>query len=561
MAVPRPSPVPSCSRPRRRCGGRARRRCRRPPRRRRSHAREGRQGRSRSRQGCWTRRRWPRARCGAAEPSPTPAWSQLLARWQLPAGRDEAAAAATCPPALAPACTACAAAQLDALAAQDRPALLRLRHRRHARPGRCCKAPTRVKVRLSLGTARSRRPDRVALRTLGRRPRGAVARARLPRRTAAPGQPGRGHRLDARAPAAALPAGAVRRRPRSTLRCSDAVRRFQRDRGLDSRRRRRPGNVAGAGCRRATARICRVDQRDWSERDVADPRCPAQVRSRTPSRPVARPVRRVAAAIVARDGARSAAGPGGWLAPSPLAAGRCRLAAQWRIRRRRPRRRAEPAAAATRRRLPGTSMPAAGTVVRLHRRPMPSPRSRLPTTASPASDAHAQPQPRRDPDGIPPHPRAAAARPAPVAAAADRRRATADSRSQSPPAAARRAAAAAPTPATTAVALPDPPTPDHRRHRPQHIAPCAWPTSSAGEREQLPALKISMHMWGPTPGAALRDHRRRPRRPGRPRRRCRGRGDHRRRRGPRLARAARGAADPLTLARRRLRRARHALAR
>ncbi|QSX76452.1 AAA family ATPase [Lysobacter arenosi] len=69
------------------------------------------------------------ARLDASAIPATAAWSKLLARWQLPSGANEAAVAATCPPVLA-AGVYCLRGHttLDALIAQDRPALLRLRH-------------------------------------------------------------------------------------------------------------------------------------------------------------------------------------------------------------------------------------------------------------------------------------------------------------------------------------------------------------------------------------------------------------------------------------------------
>ncbi len=69
------------------------------------------------------------ARLDAAKIAPAVAWGQLLERWQLPSTANDVAAAATCPSVLA-AGVYCLRGRttLDALIAQDRPALLRLRH-------------------------------------------------------------------------------------------------------------------------------------------------------------------------------------------------------------------------------------------------------------------------------------------------------------------------------------------------------------------------------------------------------------------------------------------------
>lgn len=134
-----------------------------------------------------------------------------------------------------------------------------------------------------------------------------------------------------------------------------------------------------------------------------------------------------------------------------------------------------------------TSMPAAGTVVDYQADAGPA--VAAPVVTQPVS---APPAARPAPTVTPPQPQAAAVAPAPVAAP------PIESPQPQPVAAvpAPTVAASAPSPATTAVALPDPPTPP----------PATSQTSlmrladlSAGEREQLPALKISMHMWGPTP--------------------------------------------------------------
>ncbi|UNK49262.1 AAA family ATPase [Lysobacter sp. S4-A87] len=69
------------------------------------------------------------ARLRTTAPSPALAWGQLLARWQLPAGANEIAAAAACPPMLATDVYCLRGrASLDALIAQDRPVLLLLKH-------------------------------------------------------------------------------------------------------------------------------------------------------------------------------------------------------------------------------------------------------------------------------------------------------------------------------------------------------------------------------------------------------------------------------------------------
>ncbi|MFC3813860.1 AAA family ATPase [Lysobacter sp. GCM10012299] len=66
-------------------------------------------------------------RLDAATPSPAQAWGQLLARWQLPAGGNDIAAAAACPPVLATGVYCLRGrTSLDALIAQDRPVLLLL---------------------------------------------------------------------------------------------------------------------------------------------------------------------------------------------------------------------------------------------------------------------------------------------------------------------------------------------------------------------------------------------------------------------------------------------------
>lgn len=68
------------------------------------------------------------ARLAAAAATPTAAWGQLLARWQLPSAASDVAIAAACPPVLAEGVYCLRGrSTLDALIAQDRPVLLRLR--------------------------------------------------------------------------------------------------------------------------------------------------------------------------------------------------------------------------------------------------------------------------------------------------------------------------------------------------------------------------------------------------------------------------------------------------
>lgn len=173
------------------------------------------------------------ARIDAASALPTQAWSQLLARWQLPAGSNEATAAATCPPALAPGVFCLRGrASLDALIAQDRPVLLRLRHGDRQAWALLEGADAR-KARLTLGEA-AFAVDRLALQQHWEGEHAALWRA--PAFLAQPLRPGsQGEAVDwvrARLQPRYLPAQAGAATFDAAM--QDAVHRFQRDRGLGS---------------------------------------------------------------------------------------------------------------------------------------------------------------------------------------------------------------------------------------------------------------------------------------------------------------------------------------
>ncbi|HEY5804926.1 MAG TPA: AAA family ATPase [Lysobacter sp.] len=165
--------------------------------------------------------------------APTLAWSQLLARWQLPSGDKESAIAATCPPVLA-AGVYCLRGRttLDALAAQDRPALLHLRAGNRETWAMLEGADAR-QVRLRLGNDRVA-VDRIALQQFWDGDHAALWRA--PAFLADAPRPGRqGEATDwvrARLQPRYLPAQA--RTSMFDAAMQDAVRRFQRDRGLTS---------------------------------------------------------------------------------------------------------------------------------------------------------------------------------------------------------------------------------------------------------------------------------------------------------------------------------------
>ncbi len=173
------------------------------------------------------------ARLDAGAIAPTVAWAQLLARWQLPSGANEAAAAAICPPVLAAGVYCLRGhATLDALIAQDRPALLRLRHGGNETWVLLEGADAR-QAHLRLGSDRVA-VDRIALQQLWDGEHAALWRA--PAFLAqAPRLGSQGAATDwvrARLQPRYLPVqpGAVA----FDAAMQDAVRRFQRDRGLDS---------------------------------------------------------------------------------------------------------------------------------------------------------------------------------------------------------------------------------------------------------------------------------------------------------------------------------------
>jgi general secretion pathway protein A len=173
------------------------------------------------------------ARLGASVIPPTAAWSQLLERWQLPSGANEAAVAATCPPVLAPGVYCLRGhTTLDALIAQDRPALLRLRQGGNEAWALLEGADAR-QARLRLGND-SVAVDRIALQQLWDGEHAALWRA--PAFLAqTPRLGSQGDATDwvrARLQPRYLPAqpGAVV----FDAAMQQAVRQFQRDRGLDS---------------------------------------------------------------------------------------------------------------------------------------------------------------------------------------------------------------------------------------------------------------------------------------------------------------------------------------
>jgi general secretion pathway protein A len=173
------------------------------------------------------------AHLDASSVAPTAAWSQLLARWQLPSGANESVAAATCPPVLA-AGVYCLRGHttLDALIAQDRPVLLRLRHGGTETWALLEGADAR-QARLRLGSD-SVAVDRIALQQLWDGEHAALWRA--PAFLAeTPRLGSQGDATDwvrARLQPRYLPAqsGAVV----FDAAMQQAVRQFQRDRGLDS---------------------------------------------------------------------------------------------------------------------------------------------------------------------------------------------------------------------------------------------------------------------------------------------------------------------------------------
>ncbi|MDR7134738.1 general secretion pathway protein A [Lysobacter niastensis] len=173
------------------------------------------------------------ARLGAAEPSPLPAWRQLLAMWRLPATDADAVAASACPAALAPGVYCVRGqARLDKLATQGRPALLRLQSggKEH---WALLQGADAVTVRLSLDGV-SVDTSRVALEHLWTGDYAAVWRgpayfdAPLAMGAQGPAIGWIGKRL--------TPGYEPAQRPSATLDDAmiEAVRRFQRARGLDT---------------------------------------------------------------------------------------------------------------------------------------------------------------------------------------------------------------------------------------------------------------------------------------------------------------------------------------
>ena len=173
------------------------------------------------------------ARLGAANPSPLPAWRQLLAMWQLPATDADAVAASTCPAALAPGVYCVRGqARLDKLAAQGRPTLLRLQSG-DKEYWALLQGADAVNVRLSLDGV-SVDTSRVALEHLWTGDYAALWRgpvyfdAPLAMGAQGPAIGWIGERL--------TPGYAPAQRPSATLDDAmiEAVRRFQRARGLDT---------------------------------------------------------------------------------------------------------------------------------------------------------------------------------------------------------------------------------------------------------------------------------------------------------------------------------------
>lgn len=173
------------------------------------------------------------ARLSAANPSPLPAWRQLLAMWQLPATEADAVAASTCPAALAPGVYCVRGqARLDKLATQGRPALLRLQSdgKEH---WALLQGADAVNVRLSLGGV-SVDTSRVVLEQLWTGDYAALWHgpayfdAPLAMGAQGPAIGWIGERL--------TPGYAPAQRPSATLdeAMIEAVRRFQRARGLDT---------------------------------------------------------------------------------------------------------------------------------------------------------------------------------------------------------------------------------------------------------------------------------------------------------------------------------------
>ncbi|MBF6023811.1 AAA family ATPase [Lysobacter niastensis] len=172
------------------------------------------------------------ARLQQADASPLPAWRELLALWKLPAADADATAASACLPVLAPGVYCVRGrAGLDKLAAQGRPALLRL-HSGDREQWALLRGADAVSVRLSLG-GQDLDTSRVALEhvwageyaTLWRGP--DYLDASLPVGATGPAVGWIGQRL---AP------GKFTADASSTLDAAmiEAVRRFQRARGLDS---------------------------------------------------------------------------------------------------------------------------------------------------------------------------------------------------------------------------------------------------------------------------------------------------------------------------------------
>jgi general secretion pathway protein A len=169
----------------------------------------------------------------AAGTGPAPAWSQLLARWQLPSGETESAIAATCPPVLA-AGVYCLRGRttLDALIAQDRPALLHLRTGSRETWALLEGADAR-QVRLRLGNDRVA-VDRIALQQLWDGDHAALWRA--PAFLADAPRPGRQGEATDWVRARLQPRYLTAQAGPSVFDAAmeEAVRRFQRDHGLTS---------------------------------------------------------------------------------------------------------------------------------------------------------------------------------------------------------------------------------------------------------------------------------------------------------------------------------------
>jgi general secretion pathway protein B len=121
--------------------------------------------------------------------------------------------------------------------------------------------------------------------------------------------------------------------------------------------------------------------------------------------------------------------------------------------------------------------------------------------AMPAAVAPAMPATTAVIAPIAPNPAPAPAVPEPVATAATPAAITTAEPSPAPPAPASDPILVPPqpSPAQVASASPTPATAPLPASTPTAPAPLRLADLSAGEREQLPALKISMHMWGPTP--------------------------------------------------------------